>query len=68
MARKPAWCGKPSWYQVYMGDHMIPPATQARIAERIKARKTVTLDASHASLASRPREIFALIEEAAKLL
>lgn len=64
-AGAPAWRGKPSWYQVSSGDHMIPPATQAWMAERIGARKTVSLDASHASLASRPREIFALIEEAA---
>ncbi|MFC5699001.1 alpha/beta fold hydrolase [Pseudomonas sp. GCM10022186] len=67
-AGAPAWRDKPSWYQVSSGDHMIPPATQAWMAERIGARKTITLDASHASLASRPREIFALIEEAAKSL
>ncbi|NWL76673.1 alpha/beta hydrolase [Pseudomonas taiwanensis] len=67
-AGAPAWRDKPSWYQVSSGDHMIPPATQAWMAERIQARKTITLDASHASLASRPREIFALIEEAVKSL
>ncbi|MNR24383.1 Alpha/beta hydrolase family protein [compost metagenome] len=65
-AGAPAWRGKPSWYQVSSGDHMIPPATQAWMAERIGARKTLTLDASHASLASRPGEIFALIEEASR--
>lgn len=47
---------------------MIPPVTQAWMAERIQARKTVTLDASHASLASRPGEIFELIGEAVKSL
>ncbi len=47
---------------------MIPPATQAWMAERIQARETITLDASHASLASRPRAIFELIDEAAKSL
>ncbi|MND52932.1 Pyrethroid hydrolase [compost metagenome] len=67
-AGAPAWRGKPSWYQVSSGDHMIPPATQAWMAERIGARKTITLDASHASLASRPGEIFALIEEASRAI
>lgn len=61
----PAWKGKPSWYQVSTADHMIPPETEAWMAERIGARKTVTLPASHASLASQPDAIVALIEEAA---
>jgi len=61
----PAWKSKPSWYQVSKNDRMIPPETQAWMAERIKAKKTVTLDAGHASLASRPNEVAALIVEAA---
>lgn len=62
----PAWKAKPSWYQVSSGDHMIPPETEQWMAERMNARKTITLDASHASLASHPGEIVALIDEAAK--
>ncbi len=64
-AGPPAWKSKPSWYQVSTGDHMIPPQTEQEMAERMNARKIVSLDASHASLASRPDEIVALIEEAA---
>lgn len=61
-----AWHSKPSWYQVSSRDNMIPPETEQWMADRIKTRKTITLDASHASLASHPQEIVALIEEAAK--
>ncbi|MCW3464171.1 alpha/beta hydrolase [Chitinophaga nivalis] len=63
---EPAWRVKPSWYQVSSQDHMIPPETEAWLAERMQTQKTITLDASHASLASRPDEIIALIDEAAK--
>lgn len=63
-----AWKTKPSWYQVSSRDHMIPPETEQWMADRIKTRKTITLDASHASLASHPAEVAALIDEAAKAL
>ena len=36
-----------------------------RMAARMNPRKTIELDASHASLASRPEEIADLIDEAA---
>jgi pimeloyl-ACP methyl ester carboxylesterase len=45
---------------------MIPPATERWFAERMKPRKTIELAAGHASMASRPGEIIALIEEAAR--
>jgi pimeloyl-ACP methyl ester carboxylesterase len=61
----PAWKVKPSWYQISADDRMIPPATEQWFAQRMKPKKTITLSASHASLASRPAEIAALIEEAA---
>lgn len=64
----PAWKSKPSWYQVSSRDRMIPPETEAWLAERMQAKKTITLDASHASLASHPEEIVALIDEAAAAL
>ncbi|MCP8632985.1 alpha/beta hydrolase [Pseudomonas mosselii] len=60
----PAWKHKPSWYQVSSQDHMIAPANQQMMSARLKARKVITLDASHASLASRAKEVAALIEEA----
>ncbi len=63
---QPAWKGKPSWYQVSAGDRMIPPETQNWMAERMKPKKTITLQSSHASLASRADDIVALIEEATR--
>ncbi|GGL26768.1 alpha/beta hydrolase [Pseudomonas brenneri] len=64
----PAWKNKPSWYQVSTQDHMIHPDNQVRMAARIKPRETLTLDASHASLASRPGEVAAFIDKAATVL
>lgn len=62
----PAWKNKPCWYQVSSEDRMIAPANEKRMAERMGAKKIITLDASHASLASRPLEVSMLIDEAAK--
>ena len=61
----PAWKKKPSWYQISSQDRMISPENEKEMSARLNARKVITLDASHASLASRPVEIAALIEEAA---
>jgi pimeloyl-ACP methyl ester carboxylesterase len=61
----PAWKQRPSWYQVSLEDHMIPPETQQWMAQRIGARKTIELASSHASLAVYPHELATLIEEAA---
>ncbi|ASZ13476.1 alpha/beta hydrolase [Chitinophaga pendula] len=61
----PAWKNKPSWYQVSDRDNMIPPATEKEMAENIKAKKIIHLDASHASLATHAGEVTALILEAA---
>jgi pimeloyl-ACP methyl ester carboxylesterase len=62
----PAWKSKPSWYQISSEDRMIAPANENRMAERLGAKKIITLAASHASLASMPIEVSALIDEAAK--
>ena len=67
-AGAPAWKQLPSWYQVSLEDHMIPPQTQQWMAQRIGAKKTVELASSHASLAAYPHELAALIEEAAEQL
>ncbi len=64
----PAWKAKPSWYQVSSQDRMIAPENQQRMAARMQPRRTLALDASHASLASRPAEVAALIDEAAQAL
>jgi pimeloyl-ACP methyl ester carboxylesterase len=64
----PAWKKKPTWYQVSASDRMIHPDTERRLAERMKPRSTIELDASHASLASQPGAIAGLIDEAATAL
>ncbi len=61
----PAWKKKPCWYQISSEDRMINPENQKKMSARMKPRKTITLEASHASLASRAVEVSALIDEAA---
>lgn len=61
----PAWRHKPSWYQISSQDRMIAPENQKAMSARLNARKVITLDAGHASLASHPAEVAALIDEAA---
>lgn len=63
---KPAWKTKPSWYQISSQDRMINPENQKMMSARMNAKKVITLDASHASLASRPKEVTGLIVEAAR--
>ncbi|WP_374174339.1 alpha/beta hydrolase [Flavobacterium tructae] len=65
IAGEPAWKNKPSWYQISNFDNMIPPETEKEMAERINPKKIIRLDAGHASLASHPKEVTALILEAA---
>jgi pimeloyl-ACP methyl ester carboxylesterase len=62
----PAWKHKPSWYQISSEDRLIAPENQKMMSARLNARKVVTLDASHAPLASRPKEVAALIVETAQ--
>jgi pimeloyl-ACP methyl ester carboxylesterase len=61
----PAWKKKPTWYQVSTNDRMIHPDSERQMAERMKPRTTIELDASHASLASQPTAIADLIDQAA---
>ncbi len=63
---KPAWKSKKSWYQISSDDRMIAPTNQKWMSGRLGAKKIITLAASHASLASKPAEVSALIDEAAK--
>jgi hypothetical protein len=51
---------------VSTADRVIHPDNERRMAARIGARKTIELDASHASLASQPRAVAELIDEAAQ--
>jgi len=60
----PAWKKKPVWYQISSEDRMINPENQKRMSARMNPRKIITLAASHASLASKPAEVTAFIDEA----
>lgn len=60
----PAWKKKPCWYQISSEDRMINPENQKKMSARMGPRKTITLAAGHASLASKPVEVSALIHEA----
>lgn len=60
-----AWRVKPTYYAVSANDLMVPPQAEAFMARRMKAT-TVTLQSSHASPVSHPKEVAALIEQAAK--
>ena len=62
----PAWKHKPSWYQISGEDRMINPENQKTMSARMGPRNVITLDASHASLASHPNEVAGLIVEAAQ--
>jgi hypothetical protein len=50
---------------VSAADRVIHPDNERRMAKRIGARKTIELDDSHASLASKPSAVTDLIDDAA---
>ncbi|MGW4480494.1 alpha/beta fold hydrolase [Rhodococcus triatomae] len=60
----PTWTTRPNWYLVSTQDQVIPPDAQRMMAKRALAH-TTEIDASHASLVSRPDEVTAVIVEAA---
>lgn len=61
----PAWRAKPCYYQISLEDRMIAPDNERMMAQRMNPVKTIELAASHASLASHPDAVAALILEAA---
>jgi pimeloyl-ACP methyl ester carboxylesterase len=61
----PAWKLKPSWYMVAKADKTINPDLERMYAERAHSHKVEVEGASHASYVSHPKEVSALIEEAA---
>ncbi|MCP2279689.1 Pimeloyl-ACP methyl ester carboxylesterase [Nocardia amikacinitolerans] len=61
----PAWAATPSWYLVSAQDRAIPPAAQRFMADRMNAR-TREIDASHASLVSKPEEVADFVRAAAR--
>lgn len=64
--KAPAWKNRPSWYQISGQDRMIHPDNQKMMSARLNPKGLITLDASHASLASRPKEIADFIATAAQ--
>ena len=61
----PAWRSKPSWMLVPTKDRTINPDLERWYATRAKSHKVEVSGASHAVYVSRPKEVAALIEEAA---
>ena len=60
-----AWKTIPSWYLVSQNDRMINPDQERFYANRMRAT-TSEVEASHVSLVSRPAEVSALIDQAAR--
>ena len=60
-----AWRSKPSWTLVATKDRTINPDLERWYAERAKSHKVEVSGASHSVYVSRPKEVAALIEEAA---
>jgi pimeloyl-ACP methyl ester carboxylesterase len=61
----PAWRSKPSWMLVAGSDRTINPDLERWYATRANSHKVEVSGASHSVYVSRPREVAALIEEAA---
>ncbi len=61
----PAWKGKPSWMLVAGEDRTINPDLERWYAARAKSHVVEVAGASHSVYVSRPKEVAALIEEAA---
>ena len=64
-AGQPAWKSKPSWYAVATADRMISPDLERMYAKRAHSTTIEVQGASHSVYESHPKEIAALIEEAA---
>lgn len=62
-----AWHSKPSWFIVATQDKAIDPKLQRKQVERIGA-KTVEVEASHVPFLTKPKEVAAVIENAAKTI
>ena len=63
-----AWRKKPSWMLVATKDRTINPDLERWYAARAKSKKVEVEGSSHAVYISRPKEVAALIEEAARVL
>lgn len=61
----PAWKNKPSWYLIATDDKMIPPPAQEFMSKRANST-VVKVKGSHSVYVSKPKDVAALIETAAK--
>ncbi len=61
----PAWRSKPSWMLVATKDRTINPDLERWYAQRAKSHKVEVAGASHSVYVSRPKEVAAVIEQAA---
>lgn len=62
----PAWRALPSWYLVSEDDRMINPDAERKMATRIGATTISLRGAGHAAMLSRPDEVAAAIQAAAR--
>ena len=60
----PAWTTKPSWFIAAANDRMLPPEYEQAVAEHIHAT-TTTLATGHVPMLSSPKQVAAVIIEAA---
>jgi pimeloyl-ACP methyl ester carboxylesterase len=61
-----AWTTKPSWGIVAADDKIINPDLERFYYQRAHSHTTVLAGASHSVYESRPKEVAAVIEDAAK--
>ena len=62
----PAWKVKPSWYMVAKADKIINPDLERMYAKRAHSHTVEIAGASHSVYESHPKEVAALIEQAAE--
>lgn len=62
----PAWKTKPSWYAVAQSDRIINPDLERMYAQRAHSHTIEVPGASHSVYESHPKEVAALIEQAAQ--
>ncbi|WNL44217.1 alpha/beta hydrolase [Dyella sp. BiH032] len=65
-AGQPAWKTKPTWYAVATADRIINPDLERMYARRAHAHTIEIQGASHSVYESHPKEVAALIEQAAE--
>ncbi len=66
LVSEPAWRTKPAWYLVAGNDHVIPPAAQRAMADRIGARTVEVPGSSHFVYLSQPAAVADLIKQATR--